>query len=143
MIEEIKNNNILYSIIIRSSYSNEGISFFSPNEYSQQLGYMKRAAGYVIPPHVHNIVAREIKLTQEVLYIKNGKVRVDYYDTDKKYLLSKILNKGDVVLLADGGHGFEILDDAEIIEIKQGPYCGELDKVKFDQVKKERLNIIE
>jgi mannose-6-phosphate isomerase-like protein (cupin superfamily) len=102
---------------------------------------MKRPKDYVIPPHVHNAVQRDVHFTQEVLVIKSGKVRVDYYDDFKNYLESRILNKGDVVLLAYGGHGFEMLEDSEIIEIKQGPYAGEMDKVRFEPVSGNILEI--
>jgi mannose-6-phosphate isomerase-like protein (cupin superfamily) len=132
MIEEVKFNNTMLAVIIRSNYHKEGISFFTPGDFSQQLGYMNRPKGYVIDPHVHNLVERKVTLTQEVLYIKNGKVRVDFYDDDRNYLESKIVSTGDVILLAAGGHGFEMLEDAEIIEIKQGPYCGDEDKVRFE-----------
>lgn len=132
MVEEVTFKNLLLAIIIRSNYQKEGISFFTPGDFSQQLGYMNRPKGYVIEPHVHNLIERKVTLTQEVLYIKNGKVRVDFYDDDKNYLESKIVEKGDVILLAAGGHGFEMLEDAEMIEIKQGPYCGDEDKVRFE-----------
>ena len=102
---------------------------------------MNRAKNYVIPPHVHNAVQRDVHFTQEVLVIKSGKVRVDYYDDDRNYLESRILNEGDVVLLAYGGHGFEMLEDSEMIEVKQGPYAGEMDKVRFEPVVKEKLEI--
>jgi len=95
---------------------------------------MRRPANYVIPPHVHNPVKREVEYTKEVLFIKSGVVRVDFYTDDKTYLESTILRAGDVVLLAFGGHGFEILEEAEIIEVKQGPYAGEGDKVRFEPV---------
>ena len=93
--------------------------------------------------HVHNLVQRNVNFTQEVLVIKSGKVRVDYYRNDKSYIESRVLNPGDVVLLAYGGHGFEMLETSEIIEIKQGPYAGELDKVRFQSVGNEDLNIKE
>ena len=131
MVEKIFNNNHLQALIIRTSFVKEGIEFFTPGEFSQQLGYMNRPKGYVIDPHVHNLVERKVTLTQEVLFIKSGKVRVDFYDDDKKYLESRVLEKGDVILLAAGGHGFEVLENAEIIEVKQGPYCGDEDKVRF------------
>ena len=131
MIEEITNQQNILGIIIRANYHKDGISFFTPGDFSQQLGYMNRPKGYVIEPHVHNLIERKVTLTQEVLYIKSGKVRVDFYDDDKNYLESKIVEKGDVILLAAGGHGFEMLADAEMIEIKQGPYCGDEDKVRF------------
>lgn len=119
------------AIIIRSNFSSEGIEFFTPNDFSQQLGYMNRPAGYIIEPHVHNIVKREVELTNEVIFIKSGLVRVDFYDDDHCYLESRVLNPGDVILLASGGHGFEMLEKSEIIEVKQGPYAGDSDKSRF------------
>jgi len=82
-------------------------------------------------PHVHNKVQREVFFTQEVLIIKKGKLRVDFYDDDQKYLESHILRDGDVVLLVQGGHGFQVLEELEMIEVKQGPYVGNKDKTRF------------
>ena len=141
MIENVIHNEKLLSVIIRANYKSDGIEFFTPDDFSQQLAYMNRAKNYVIPPHVHNAVQRDVHFTQEVLVIKSGKVRVDYYDDDRNYLESRILNEGDVVLLAYGGHGFEMLEDSEMIEVKQGPYAGEMDKVRFEPVEKEKLEI--
>jgi len=141
MIETIKNDEKTLAIIIRASYKSDGINFFTPGDFSQQLGYMNRKKGYVIAPHRHNLVERKVTLTQEVLYIKSGKVRVDFYNGKQDYLESRVLEKGDVILLADGGHGFEMLEASEIIEIKQGPYCGEEDKVRFDAVGAHEVTI--
>jgi anti-sigma factor ChrR (cupin superfamily) len=141
MIDIIKKNNAILSVIIRENYRSEGIEFFTPDDFSQQLGYMNRKKGYSIPPHRHNIVERKVTLTQEVLYIKSGKVRVDFYDDDQVYLESRILNKGDVILLATGGHGFEMLEDSEMIEVKQGPYVGEEDKVRFTAANNKEIII--
>lgn len=126
-------------MLVRTTYQAEGIQFFTPNDFSQQLAYMNRPEGYVIAPHVHNAVPREVQFTKEVLFIKSGKVRVDFYDDDQNYLESRILNQGDVILLAFGGHGFEMLEASEIIEVKQGPYAGEADKTRFTPVNAERL----
>lgn len=131
MIEQIVNNGLILSIIIRANFCKDGIDFFTPETFSQQLGYMNRAKGYVIEPHVHNPIKREVFLTQEVLIIKSGKVRIDFYDNEKKYLESKIVLNGDVIILANGGHGFCMLEQSEIIEVKQGPYCGDSDKTRF------------
>lgn len=140
MIEYIKHQDKLLSVIIRCSFQKNGIEFFTPDDFSQQLGYMNRPKDYEIPPHVHNLVPRTVTLTQEVLFIKSGKVRVDFYDNDKVYLESRVLLDGDVILLADGGHGFKMLEQSEMIEVKQGPYCGEMDKVRFESIKD---NIVE
>ncbi|MCY6412412.1 hypothetical protein QTA56_09740 [Acinetobacter sp. VNH17] len=141
MIENIIYNNQLLSIIIRRNFEKQGIEFFTPDDFSQQLAYMKRPQNYVIPPHVHNLVLREVQLTQEVLYIKSGKVRVDFYNDDKNYLESTILEAGDVILLAYGGHGFEMLEESEIIEVKQGPYAGEMDKIRFEPASQSVIKV--
>ena len=134
MIEHILNREKELAVILRHSLNKEGIEFITPSTYSQQLGYMNRPSGYVIQPHVHNAVPREVQFTKEVLFIKSGKVRVDFYDDDQKYLESCILNKGDVILLAFGGHGFEMLEASELIEVKQGPYAGDADKTRFEGI---------
>ena len=141
MIEQVTHNNKLLSVIIRVNYKSDGIEFFTPGDFSQQLAYIHRKKNYIIPPHTHNAVKREVNFTQEVLVIKSGKVRVDYYDDDKRYLESKILYQGDVVLLASGGHGFKMLEDSEMIEVKQGPYAGDMDKNFFEPIEKNELKI--
>jgi mannose-6-phosphate isomerase-like protein (cupin superfamily) len=142
VFECIEHQGEMLALILRSNFRAEGITFFTPNTFSQQLGYMSRPSGYTIPPHVHNPVAREVHFTKEVLFIKSGKVRVDFYDDAKNYLESRVLEPGDVVLLAFGGHGFQMLEDSEIIEVKQGPYCGEADKTRFQGVDAAAVNIV-
>jgi len=139
MIERILNAGKELALIIRRSFEKDGIEFFTPGSYSQQIGYMKRAKGYAIPPHVHNPVVREVQYTKEVLFIKSGQVRVDFYSDEQEYLESTVLAAGDVILLAFGGHGFEMLEESEIIEVKQGPYAGESDKTRFDAVPEDRI----
>jgi mannose-6-phosphate isomerase-like protein (cupin superfamily) len=139
LFEKIITDNLLLAIIIRADYKKDGIEFFTNDNDSQQLGYMNRPDGYIIPPHRHNIVPRAVHLTQEVLFIKSGKVRVDFYDNDQNYIQSTVLEKGDVILLSDGGHGFKMLENSEMIEVKQGPYCGERDKVRFLPIDENHL----
>jgi len=139
MIQNIIHSGNQLAIIIKSDFHSKGIEFFTPDNFSQQLGYMNRPQGYVIPPHRHNLVSREVVLTQEVLYIKSGKVRVDFYNDDQVYLESRVVEGGDVIFLAAGGHGFEMLESSEIIEIKQGPYCGERDKIRFDHISSDQV----
>lgn len=133
MVEKIFNDGNLQAIILRTGFQRDGIEFFTPDDFSQQLAYMKRPAGYQIQPHVHNPVAREVMYTKEVIFVKSGVVRVDFYTDGKQYYESAVLHAGDVILLAYGGHGFEILQEAEIIEVKQGPYAGESDKTRFER----------
>lgn len=137
MIEEIRIDDKLVALVIKSEYHADGIKFFTPDEFSQQLAYMNRPQGYVIPPHVHNPVKREIYFTKEVLFVKTGKVRVDFYDEDQIYIRSYVINTGDIILLAYGGHGFTMLEDTEMIEVKQGPYAGDQDKTRFQAISPE------
>lgn len=142
MIEEIKDGEQLLAIIIRGDYKAEGIEFFTPGHFSQQLGYMNRKKDHVIAPHVHNEVSRTVAYTKEVLIIKRGLVRVDFYNDCKAYLHSRILCGGDIVLLAYGGHGFKMLEDSEIFEVKQGPYAGDGDKTRFDSVEDSAVIVL-
>ena len=141
LIEHIYENDKLLAIILRTKFKKDGIDFFTPHDFSQQLGYMNRPKGYKIQPHIHKKIERKIDYTQEVLFIKTGLVRVDFYKTDKTYLNSKLLNSGDVILLSAGGHGFEMLEDSEIIEVKQGPFAGNIDKSRFEFVSQNKLDI--
>ena len=141
MIQKIQHQETTIAIIIRSSFRSSGIHFFTPDKFSQQLAYMKHPSGYQIPPHVHNKVVRDVQSTQEVLFVKSGKLRVDFYTEDQNYLESSTLNTGDVILLASGGHGFEILEEAEIIEVKQGPYSGDHDKTRFKPISIQNIQI--
>ncbi len=126
-------------MIIRRSFRKDGIEFFTPGTYSQQIGYMNRPTGYVIAPHVHNPVPREVHYTKEVLFIRSGRLRVDFYSEAQEYLESTVLEAGDVILLARGGHGFEMLEPTEIIEVKQGPYAGDADKTRFTPRDRQQL----
>ena len=139
MIQEIKHNNQLLAIIISNRYSEPGIHFFTPDDFSQQLAFMKHPVGKIIQPHVHNPVQREVHFTKEVLFIRKGKLRVDFYTDQQNYIESHILETGDVILLSEGGHGFEILEETEMIEVKQGPYAGEKDKTRFEPVEKKQI----
>ena len=129
-IEEELNDQIIATIIY-SEYNKDGIKFFTPSEFSQQLGYMKHKKGDTIQEHIHILQPREINYTQETLFVKRGRVKINFYSDDKTYFCSRELKTGDVILLASGGHGFEFLAETEMIEVKQGPYCSDQDKVRF------------
>ena len=134
MFQEITHNNELLAIIVSNTFNKEGINFFTSDDLSQQLAYMKHPIGKKIDPHVHNPVKREVHYTQEVLFIRKGKLRVDFYDEKQTYIESRILGSGDVILLIKGGHGFKVLEDIEMFEVKQGPYAGDKDKTRFSGI---------
>ena len=141
MIKKIYDRENLLAIIISSKFDKPGINFFTPDDFSQQLAYMKHPKGKMIQPHIHNPVPRKVEYTQEILFIKSGSIRVDFYDLKQKYLESHILTKHDVILLIKGGHGFEILEDIEMFEVKQGPYVGENDKTRFTGIVEKEIKI--
>jgi hypothetical protein len=130
-IEQIMHEGEMLALIVRDEYSKPGISFFTPGDFSQQLAYMHHPAGKVINAHFHNPVPRTVAYTQETLFIKRGLLRVNFFDDQQQYLESRILKGGDVILLIKGGHGFEVLEELEMIEVKQGPYAGDHDKTCF------------
>jgi mannose-6-phosphate isomerase-like protein (cupin superfamily) len=130
--ETVSIGGVVFAMIIRSSFTADGVNFFTPNDFSQQLAYMHHPAGKVIDAHVHNPVPREVHYTLEVLFIRRGRLRVDFYDKERNYLESRELERGDTILLAEGGHGFEVIEEVEMIEVKQGPYAGDADKTRFE-----------
>lgn len=125
----------IIAIIVPAEFEKEGIEFFTPDNFSQQLAYMSRPKGYVIPAHTHNVVHRQVLNTLETLFIRKGKVKIDFFTRDQEFLESREVKTGDVVLLASGGHGFTMLEQTEIVEVKQGPYAGDRDKVRFGGAK--------
>ncbi len=140
MKEEIVLDGQLCAIILTAAYDERGITFFTPHNFSQQLASMSYPAGKVIPAHRHNPVPRRVFFTQEALFIRKGKLRVDFYSAQREYCKSRVLGSGDVILLIAGGHGFEILEDLNMIEVKQGPYAGEADKTRFTCKLPAKLN---
>jgi len=128
-IEHIYVDGRVAAIIVRADFRPDGIQFVTPAEYSQQLGFMRRPAGYVIQPHIHSHVERETTLTQEVLFVRAGRIRVNFFGDDERPRESREIRTGDVILLSSGGHGFEMLEESELVEVKQGPYVD--DKRRF------------
>src|SRR5215831_12327281 len=119
-VEEVQIDGELCAIIVSAQHDDLGIQFFTPNEYSQQIASMSYPSGKIIPAHTHNPVRREVFYTQEALFIRKGKLRVDFYSQEQEYRTSRVLGAGDVVLLIRGGHGFEVLEDLNMVEVKQG-----------------------
>jgi mannose-6-phosphate isomerase-like protein (cupin superfamily) len=134
-IETIECDGVVLAIILRDGPTELGIHFCTPADYSQQLACMRHPAGHVIPPHVHNHIPRSVHYTQEVLFLRRGRLRVDFYNNDRAFVESRELGPGDVLLLVAGGHGFEVIEEIEMIEVKQGPYAGEMDKTRFPGVR--------
>jgi hypothetical protein len=93
---------------------------------------MKHPAGKKVVPHVHKLIPRQVLYTQEVLFIKKGKVQIDFFSSSREFFTSRILESGDIILLCGGGHSLDMLEETVMIEVKQGPYAGENDKITFE-----------
>jgi len=142
MIEKIYNKKKLYALIVRSEFRKKnGINFFTPEDTNQQFGYMKHDKGHIIKPHKHKKRATKIFYTTEVIIIFKGSLRVDFYDQKQKYLFSKIIKEKDIIMLIHGGHGFKVLKKVEMIEVKQGPYSVEKDKIKFNEIDEKKIKL--
>ena len=132
MIERIEHNGQLFALIMRANYESEGVNFITSAESSLQLGLLTHKQGSIIKPHVHKNFPKTITTDQEVLHIQSGKVEAEFYESKAEKIASTVLDSGDTILLLSGGHGFNILEDSKIIEVKQGPYGGvEKDKVRL------------
>ena len=142
MIEKIIYKKKKLALIVRDKYrKKKGITFFTSNEDTQQFAYMKHKKKHIIKPHVHKKRLTKIYYTTEVILILKGILRVDFYTHFKKYLFSKVLKSKDIIMLINGGHGFKVLKDVEMIEIKQGPYSLIRDKIKFENINDKKIKI--
>jgi len=133
VIEQITDNGSIIATIIKAGFTKKGEQFFTPCEFSQQLGYMNRPKGYRVEAHTHKQVQQDVVLTHEVLYVKSGTIRVRLFTDSFTFIKECILTRGDIILLASGGHSVEMVEDSEIIEVKQGPYSQE-NKIYFKPV---------
>ena len=140
-LEFIETSGKTLAIIVYAGFDKPGIEFFTPASLSQQLAYMHHPAGKVIEAHVHNPVPRTVQFTQETLFIRRGRIRVDFFNEAQDYLESRVLGQGDVIMLISGGHGFEVLEEIEMIEVKQGPYAEDRDKTRFEGISAQQAII--
>jgi hypothetical protein len=132
MIENITHKKKILAIIIRSTYQKKkGVNFFTKKNLIQQVAYMNHAKNHLIQPHTHKKIVRKISGTSEVLIILDGKLRVDFYSKKKSFVKSKVINKNDIIILLNGGHGFKVIKNCKFIEIKQGPFISSKDKKRF------------
>ena len=142
MIKEIIHKNKLYALIVKESYQEKkGISFFTKNDANQQIGFMNHPKNYIIKPHKHQKRETKIFITSEVIILQKGKLRVDFYDTKKKYLFSIVIKKNQIIMLVHGGHGFKVLEPVKMLEIKQGPYNLIKDKIKFENIDDKKVKL--
>lgn len=138
MKENIMHKEELLAIIIKGDYSPAKTEFITPDTFKQQVGFVVYDKDNDIQPHIHHEMPRSLKGTSEVLILKNGRVRVDFYSQKKEYTESRDLLPGDVLVLVSGGHGFHFYERSVFLEIKQGPYIGPQEKERFASGNKEK-----
>lgn len=133
MIKEIRKNNEILARHITGNEIKEGLSFFSNDNEYVQVGSWNYNKGKELLKHIHNEVIREVKRTQEVLYIIKGRIEAEIYDLEKGLIETIIVNEGDILILLESGHGYKILEEGtKVLEIKNGPYLGaEIDRRRF------------
>ena len=142
MLETIIHKRKLFAIILNEKrYKKRGIQFITPNHFNIQVGFINHNKNYTIIPHIHKNYLRKINKTSEVIFVKKGVLRVDFYNFKKKYLFSKILKKNNIIILIEGSHGFKVIKKCSLIEVKQGPFKASLDKEKFKQVDEKKIRI--
>ena len=133
-IEHIRDEDRTLAIILRAEYEPDAIEFLTTNDQSLQLGVMRRPRGHVIAPHIHRPVTRTVQYTCEALFIARGRLEVTFFSERRTVVAKRELRQGDCVMLITGGHGFRVIEDCKMIEVKQGPYAGaDFDKFRFDE----------
>ena len=142
MIQKIFHKKKLFALIINKNFRKlKGVNFLTSPEDTQQIGFMRHKKNHIILPHLHKKRLTKINFTTEVILLLKGILRVDFYDKKRKYLFSKKINAGQIIMLVSGGHGFKVIKDVEMIEVKQGPYNAKKDKQKFDFIKDNKIKL--
>jgi hypothetical protein len=122
-MEYIEHDGELLAIIRRDSEWPEGLSFCTPDELFIQAGTWQYEAGKQLAAHRHKIHERNVTKTQEVAYVKRGRMKVNVYSDAGELIAAPELGAGDFIILAAGGHGYEILEDGtQVLEVKNGPF---------------------
>lgn len=106
-------------------------NFYTENSADMQFGVFNLPKSESILKHYHPEQKRVIKTTTEVLILMSGKMEVSLYDNSLEHIKNIILQGGSVLITLSGGHGIEVLEESKMIEVKQGPYDIDADKVRF------------
>ncbi len=131
-IEPIWQGQTLLAYVVRADATAATTSFITGDEASFQTGFVVYPAGGFVVPHLHLPVVRTVVGTSELLIVRKGRCIVDMYGDDRALVASRELGTGDLVISLGGGHGFRMLEDTVLLEVKQGPYGGQAEKERFD-----------
>ena len=130
-VETVEHAGQVFCIVIRATPWPTQTEFYTPNDYNLQMGKVVYPAGGAIPRHSHRPVTRTVTGTSEVLVVQKGRMFIDLYDDDNTLVATREMAAGDAVALVSGGHGFRLIEDTVLLEVKQGPYSGVQEKDRF------------
>ncbi len=130
-VETVEHDGKVLCILVRATPWPTQTEFYTPNDYNMQLGNIVYPAGSAIPRHSHRPVTRTVTGTSEVLVVQKGEMFIDLYDDDRNLVATHKMTAGDAVALVSGGHGFRLIEDTVLLEVKQGPYSGVQEKDRF------------
>ncbi len=130
-VEHIMSRGLPLVYIIRAELSPAQTTFVTPAEFTHQVGLIVYPAGGEVRRHQHLPIERNIVGTSEVIIVRKGRCELDVFDNDNTLVATRELRTGDVMLMIGGGHGFRMIEDTVLIEVKQGPYTGLKEKVLF------------
>ena len=125
-----KNHNLI-AIVHKDSDFRDGKTFYTDNNKDFQFGTFKLEQGEIIENHIHNSQKREINKTSEAIVVIKGSLKIMLFDNEKNFIDAVIINTNDAILLFEGGHGIEVIEESKFIEFKQGPYIEDMDKKHF------------
>jgi oxalate decarboxylase/phosphoglucose isomerase-like protein (cupin superfamily) len=129
LIEIVKDDEEELAIIVRRDSFVDGVKFITPEQFPLQFGLLRYKKGGVARPHMHPNITRTINQTQELIHVEKGKIKLDIFNSRGELYASRILSEGDSAFFISGGRGWVALEEAEIFEVKQGPFMGEKDKI--------------
>jgi hypothetical protein len=130
-METIADAGVILAYLHRAGESPAQTTFLTPDDCNLQVGHVVYPAGGEIARHIHLPIERHLVGSTEVLILQRGRCEVDVYTDDQRLVATRELRAGDILVAVGGGHGFRVLEDAVLLEIKQGPYPGGAEKARF------------
>jgi hypothetical protein len=130
-VEAIGREGKVFAYVMRDAPGEKKTTFLTPDESIQQVGFVVHPAGAEVRRHYHLPLERSIVGTPEVLVVRQGRCEMDVYDDQQEFVCTRELETGDIMVMVGGGHGFRMVEDTVLLEVKQGPYYGPDEKAYF------------
>ena len=130
-VETVSHDGTVLAYIVSARLVPAATTFITPDDLKQQVGFIVYPKGGEIPRHVHLPIERHLVGTSEVILVRSGRCELDIYNDAQELVVTRTLGAGDLMLMVAGGHGFRMLEDTVLLEVKQGPYTGLVEKKLF------------